>query len=405
MYIGSNQYFIWFYNHTSGEVSRFAGATPATYGYSGDGGPATSAELSSPFGLFLSTIGVLYFVDSSNNVIRAIDTKTNIITTVAGGGTSLGDGGPATSAMFSPYTLWGNTAGVLYIADTGYSRVRKIATNGIITTIVGNGTDVYNGDGIRAINATVSYPLNCQEDSLGNLYISDNSNYRVRMVSATTGIITTIAGDGPGGNAANTSVQIATAVGVYPSMIQLDSLGNIYFGDNAYVRKLFVAPTSRPTAAPSIVPSAIPTAIPSIVPSAIPSFIPSIVPSAIPTAIPNIVPSTIPTIAPSTSPSTVPTISPTGFPSFRPSVENVTVDSSSTRSQRLSDLHIFYATFFPAFLVAFCILPFVGYYAWMQMKAKKQLTFGEINLDDPPVTANGNEKKTVEVEKFYKWSF
>mmetsp|Transcript_5367 Transcript_5367/g.5878 ORF Transcript_5367/g.5878 Transcript_5367/m.5878 type:complete len:382 (+) Transcript_5367:366-1511(+) len=381
MYIGSNQYFIWFYNHTSGEVSRFAGATPATYGYSGDGGPATSAELSSPFGLFLSTIGVLYFVDSSNNVIRAIDTKTNIITTVAGGGTSLGDGGPATSAMFSPYTLWGNTAGVLYIADTGYSRVRKIATNGIITTIVGNGTDVYNGDGIRAINATVSYPLNCQEDSLGNLYISDNSNYRVRMVSATTGIITTIAGDGPGGNAANTSVQIATAVGVYPSMIQLDSLGNIYFGDNAYVRKLFVAPTSRPTAAPSIVPSAIPTAIPSIVPSP------------------------LPTAAPSTSPSTVPTISPTVFPSFRPSVENVTVDSSSTRSQRLSDLHIFYATFFPAFLVAFCILPFVGYYAWMQMKAKKQLTFGEINLDDPPVTANGNEKKTVEVEKFYKWSF
>ncbi len=411
LYLTSFNLFIWFYNHTSGYVSRFVGAPGG--GYSGDGGPATSAKLSYPLGAFLSTNGILYFADFGNSVIRAVNIKTNIITAFAGSlsATSLGDGGPATSAAMSPFSVWGNTVGVFYIGDSGNNRIRKVATDGIITTVAGTGSSSYNGDNIPATSADLNNPYNCQGDTLGNLYIADNNNYRIRMVSVTTGNITTIAGNGQS-TPANASVHVATAVGLNPSMIQLDSSGNIYFGDGGYIRKMFAAtasPTSAPsfvssanptespsivpsanpttaipsvvpsanpiTAIPSVVPSAIPiTAIPSVVPSAIPTTaIPSVVPSAIPsTAIPSVVPSAIPSEIPSFVPSThrsaVPTMSPSVVPSFRPSVVNVTLESSS-RSQRLSDLHIFYATFFPAFFVVFCVV-LIGYYLWMHNKGE-----------------------------------
>ncbi len=360
IYFSTAYVFIWFYNHTSGYVSRFAGAAPGGPGYSGDGGPATSAKLSIPTGLFLSSNGIFYVADSSNGVIRAIDTRTNIITTIAGSNTAtdLGDGGPATSAMLrSPYGVSENTAGVLYIGDTFNRRVRKIV-NGIITTVAGTGLDIYNGENITATKANLATPYNCQEDSSGNLYISDNGNGRVRIVSASNGNITTIAGTASG-RIANGSLHVATTARIIPTMLQLDSLGNIYFGDYGYVRKLFT--TAMPTPSPTAVPTDIPTAIPSIVPTAIPTEIPSIVPTAIPTAVPSIVPTAIPTAVPSIVPSTIPTTS--------PSVMNVTVESSS-RSQRLSDVHIFYATFFPAFFVVFCILPIVAYYLWRGTKGE-----------------------------------
>jgi hypothetical protein len=257
LYLTSFNLFVWFYNHTSGYVSRFAGAPGG--GYSGDGGPATSAKLTYPLGTFLSTNGMLYFADFGNSVIRAVNTKTNIITTVAGSlsATTLGDGGPATSAMMNPFSVWENTAGILYIADTLNNLIRKVATDGIITTVAGTGSSSYNGDNIRATSADLNNPLNCQEDTLGNLYISDSNNYRIRMVSVTTGNITTIAGNGQSTNS-NASVHVATAVGLNPSMIQFNSLGNIYFGDNGYVRKMF-ADTASPTSAPSFVPSTLPT--------------------------------------------------------------------------------------------------------------------------------------------------
>eukprot|EP01040_Poterioochromonas_malhamensis_P005234 gene5234-biopygen197 len=281
MYLTSSQYYIWFYNHTSGYVSRYAGTAGGNVGYSGDGGPATSAGIAQPLGLFLSTTGILYFADSGNNVIRAIDTKTTIITTFAGkqGASVLGDGGPATSAMMSPFGVWGNTAGVIFITDTNYNRIRKVV-NGNITTIAGTGNANYNGDDIAATVADLYNPYNCQEDTLGNLYIADTINNRVRVVSAVTGNITTIAGNGLPWSS-NGSLHVATAVGLSPSMIQLDTAGTIYFGDGGYVRLLFLA-TATPTATPSAVPSAFPTPTPSFVPSAIPSEMPTIVPSAIP---------------------------------------------------------------------------------------------------------------------------
>ncbi len=381
LYLSSNQFFIWFYNHATGQVSRFAAVTPAVSAYSGDGGPATSAMLSSPVGLFLSSVGVLYFVDTGNYVVRAIDTQTNIITTVAGTYNAIattGDGGPATSAQMNPYGIWGNTAGVLFIADTGDSRIRKVATNGIITTIVGSGNPNYNGDNIPGTNAELNYPYNCQEDTLGNLYISDNSNNRVRMISAITGIISTIAGNGAT-STVDGSIHVATAVSVTPSMIQLDSLGNIYFQDSGYVRKL-LTPTAMPTVVPSAVPTiastatpsnihtVVPTAPPTIVPTNIPTIVPSAIPTEIPSVIPSVISTQIPSNIPSTTPSTNPTFSPTVTSSFRPSVMNVTANSAS-RSQTLRGLNIFYVTFFPVFFILFCIFPAVGYYLRMRNKS------------------------------------
>ncbi len=232
--------------------------------------------------------------------------------------------------MMHPYGIFENTAGVLYIGDYANSRIRKVATDGIITTLVGISNPYDNCETKPFTKANVMYPFNCVEDTLGNLYISDFSHFRVRMVSVSTGNITTIAGNGIF-SSGNGSLHAATAVGMIPTMLQLDSLGNIYFGDQGgpyYVRKLFT-----------------PTAMPTTNPTAAPSFVPSI------------------------SPSTLPTASPTVVPSFRPSIMNVTVDSSSS-SQRLSDLHIFYATFFPAFFVIVCILPIFGYFLWKRNKGE-----------------------------------
>jgi len=369
MYLSGSRYFIWFYNHTTGQVSRFAGATPANTGYSGNGGPATSAMLSSPIGLFLSTNGVVYIADTGNYVVRAVDTKTNIITTIAGNSNtaSTGDGGPATSAMISPLGVWGNTAGILYIGDrsTIHNRIRKIATNGIITTVIGTGNSNYNGDNRHATSSNLFFPLNCQEDTLGNLYISDYRNYRVRIMSVTSGNITTIAGNGSTSRV-DGSLHVATAVGVTPSMIQLDSLGNIYFQDNSYIRKLYnVATSAIPTVVPSTLPTVVPSILPTVIPTVTPSVIPTTAPTGTPTVVPNPTPTVIPTVAssitstriPSHAPSTNSVVpSPTVIPSFRPFAVNVTVNSSS-RSQKGRDLHVFYEAFFPAFFILFCILP------------------------------------------------
>jgi sugar lactone lactonase YvrE len=173
-----------------------------TAGYSGDSGPATSAELNGPYGLVEDAADNLYVAEPGNNRIRKIAGGTGIITTFAGDGTAgySGDNDAATSAELNlPAGVAVDSAGNLYIADTGNNVIRKVNMSGTITTVAGNNAEGYSGDGGQATNATLYAPSGVAVDSTGNLYIADTDNNRVRMVAAATGIITTIAGTGTAG--------------------------------------------------------------------------------------------------------------------------------------------------------------------------------------------------------------
>jgi trimeric autotransporter adhesin len=170
---------------TKGVITTIAGTGNLTYGYSGDGGPATSAQLFQPSGVAVDAEGDVYIADQGNDVIRKV--TNGVITTIAGNGTEgySGDGGPATSAqLFGPCSVAVDAAGAVYIVDAGNAVIRKV-TNGIITTVAGNGTFGYSGDGSLATTAEL-YPdegAGVAVDSAGKLYIADTSNNRVRLAS------------------------------------------------------------------------------------------------------------------------------------------------------------------------------------------------------------------------------
>ena len=216
--------------NTAGIITTIAGN--GTGGYSGDGGQATAAEIKETSCICLDMLGNLYIADDANSRIRLINT-TGIISTVVGNGTcctNLGDGGQATAAECDgPDNVVFDTAGNLYISDYGNSRVRMINTVGIINTIAGNGIAGYSGDGGQAINAEINNPEEVAFDAVGNLYIADTENNRIRMVN-TIGIINTIAGtgtaaySGDGGQATNAELH-------YPSGIAFDGAGNLYISD------------------------------------------------------------------------------------------------------------------------------------------------------------------------------
>jgi sugar lactone lactonase YvrE len=158
---------------TTGVLTLVAGN--GTTGFSGDNGPATSAQLNFPAGVAVDSAGNLYIADSYNNRVRKV--SNGVITTVAGNGTFgfSGDNGPATSAQFGfPYGLAVDSAGNLYIADSG-NRIRKVS-NGVITTVAGNGTTGFSGDNGPATSAQLSGPRGVSVDSAGNLYIADANN-------------------------------------------------------------------------------------------------------------------------------------------------------------------------------------------------------------------------------------
>jgi trimeric autotransporter adhesin len=180
---------------TSHHITTIAGNTAG--GYYGDGGPATAAELSYPSGVAIDYIGNIYIADRNNNRIRIIDT-THTIYTYAG--TGLGgytnDNGPATVASLnSPVGIAVDGNRFLYIADQSNNRIRMIDTFGIITTIAGIGTANFSGDGGPATAAELNKPTGVAVDFWGDVYIADNGNMRIRMIN-TQGIITTIAGNG-----------------------------------------------------------------------------------------------------------------------------------------------------------------------------------------------------------------
>jgi sugar lactone lactonase YvrE len=167
-----------------------AGTGNGTSGFSGDGGPATSAMLSFPNGVAADKNGNLFIADSYNNRIRKVSSN-GIITTVAGNGWAGfgGDGGPATSAeLWYPLGVAVDQDGNLFIADSHNNRIRKVSTDGIITTVAGNGTFGFSGDGGPPTSAQLDYPSAIALDSSGNLFIADSGNNRVRKVTANSSL-------------------------------------------------------------------------------------------------------------------------------------------------------------------------------------------------------------------------
>jgi sugar lactone lactonase YvrE len=230
--------------NSSGVITTIAGN--GTMGYSGDGGQATDAEFFDPNTIAFDKAGNLYITDFENEVIRKVITSTGIINTIAGTGTLgySGDGGQATAAQLSsPVGIALDTAGNIYFSDEGNNDVRKITiSTGIITTVVGTGTAGYNGDGSQATAAELYGPTILQFDISNNLYICDTHNSVIRKVITSTGIITTIAGNGTAGFSGDEGAATAAELNI-PEGMTLDSLGNIYLSDalNNRVRKINTA--------------------------------------------------------------------------------------------------------------------------------------------------------------------
>jgi len=251
-------------NALTGVITTFAGN--GTAGFAGNSGPATSAKLNFPTGIAFDRTGNLYIADTSNQQIRKVTAATGTITTVAGSGTYGygGDGGPATAATFSsPYGVSVDSAGNLYIADTGDSVIRKVNANtGVITTVAGtapsqySANSGYSGDGGPATSARLADPYGVTVDSAGNLYIADTSNSAIRKVTAGSGVIGTIAGNGmlcyalSGDGGAATSAALC-----YPESVSLDSTGDLSVADTfgSRIREIAAAgaPPSKATAQPT----------------------------------------------------------------------------------------------------------------------------------------------------------
>ncbi len=230
---------IWQVSASTGNIALFAGVTPKSCGYAGDGGLATSAKLNFPTDVFVDSKNNVYISDASNNRIRKV--TAGVITTIAGNGTAgyIGDGDPATIAELNdPMGVTADGAGNVYIADYGNCVIREVnAATGIIGTAAGTGTCGFNGDGL-ATEQDLYHPVRPRLDANGNLFIADDSNQRIRWVSP-AGMMTTIAGTGTVGIGGDGGPAINGQLSS-PSAVAADAAGDILVVDynNLRIRQI-----------------------------------------------------------------------------------------------------------------------------------------------------------------------
>src|SRR3954452_25283897 len=221
----------------SGGIAILIAGTPGISGYRGDDGPATSASLSNPSSVAVDGSGNIYIAD--NNRIRKVSADTGVITTVAGNGSYgyRGDEGPATSASLSgANSVAVDGSGIIYIADS--NRISKVsADTGVITTVAGNGVYGFSGDEGPATSASLSGANGVAVDGSGNIYIADSN--RIRKVSADTGVITTVAGNGSYGFSGDEGPATGASL-FYVIGVAVDGGGNLYIAasGNNRIRKV-----------------------------------------------------------------------------------------------------------------------------------------------------------------------
>lgn len=260
MYIADPSYNLIRKVDANGIITTVAGICSAgdcSGGFAGDGGTATAARLNYPMGVTVDATGNLFIADTGNNRIRKVD-STGIITTVAGDGTAGygGDGGAASEASLSnPSQVAVDDAGNLYITDgvgsrsylseSGNQRIRKVDAAGVITTVAGNGSAGFSGDGGAAVDAQLNYPSGVAVDGSGNLFIADQDNNRVREVAADGGI-TTVVGNGYQGVVGDGSPAPLAAL-VTPEGLAMDTEGNMYIADTNAGRVRKVDPNGEIT--------------------------------------------------------------------------------------------------------------------------------------------------------------
>lgn len=229
----------------SGIITTIAGV-PGSQGYSGDGLAATAAQLTLPQGLAFDARQTLYIADTGNNVVRAVNPVTGVIRTVAGTGVAgfNGDNRSATGAQLNtPWNIAFGTDGSLYIADLNNNRVRKVDSSGNISTVAGSGVRGFAGDGSPAQNAELEGPAALAFDPAGNFYIADSGNNRVRRVNASDGTIQTIAGNDSEQFAGDAGP--ANAASLYgPYALFLDQSGNLFVADMFHNRVRRISATS-----------------------------------------------------------------------------------------------------------------------------------------------------------------
>jgi hypothetical protein len=225
---------------TNGIITTVAGN--GTEGYSGDGKPATNAELYGPCGVAVDGFGNLFIADTYSGRVREVETN-SIITTVAGNGTGGYSGDGANAMLDNPFGIAVDRFGNLYIAD-GNSHIRRVGTNGVITTVAGNGyanqwnQGGYSGDGGASTSAELNWPAGVSVDAFGNLFIVDTWNDRIRKVEI-NGIITTVAGNGTSGYSGDGGVATSAELSG-PNGVTVDAFGSLFIADsgNQRIRKV-----------------------------------------------------------------------------------------------------------------------------------------------------------------------
>jgi hypothetical protein len=223
----------------AGVITTVAGNGIA--GFSGDSGPAIDASLNLPFGVAVDSAGSIYIADRGNNRVRIVSPD-GIINTFAGNGIagSSGDGGAATAAKLRlPSGVAVDASGAVLIADTGNQRIRKVVDS-VITTVAGNGTSGFSGDGGQAVDAQFGAPTSLAVDATGNLFITDTGNKRIRRV-APNGVISTVAGNGSSGLGGDGGAATAASM-CQPGDVSVNAAGVIFFSDlcNHNIRKVSV---------------------------------------------------------------------------------------------------------------------------------------------------------------------